>query len=125
MVWTPLVVLTSPIIAFLFASSTEQAIITTLLLWVVSCPCSLLLASPVPHAAALTTASSFGLIARGGDILESAAEVQLALLDKTGTLTSGRPTISRIFIAEDEDESRILRIAAGLESRSNLSLIHI
>ena len=119
LVWTPLVVLTSPIIAFLFASSTEQAIITTLLLWVVSCPCSLLLASPVPHAAALTTASSFGLIARGGDILESAAEVQLALLDKTGTLTSGRPTISRIFTAVDEDESRILRIAAGLESRSN------
>jgi len=119
LVWTPLVVLTAPIIAFLFAPSTEQAIITTLLLWVVSCPCSLLLASPVPHAAALTTASSFGLIARGGDILESAAEVQLALLDKTGTLTSGRPTITRIFIAKDEDESRILRIAAGLESRSN------
>ena len=119
LVWTPLVVFASPIIGFLFTSSTEQAILTTLLLWVVSCPCSLLLASPVPHAAALTTASGFGLIARGGDVLESAAEVKLALLDKTGTLTSGRPTISGISVASGEDESRVLRIAAGLEARSN------
>ena len=119
LIWTPMVVFAAPIIGFLFTGSTEQAILTTLLLWVVSCPCSLLLASPVPHAAALTTASSFGLIARGGDVLESAAEVQLALLDKTGTLTSGRPTISGISVAKGEDVSRALRIAAGLEVRSN------
>ena len=119
LVWTPLVVFSSPVIGFLFTNSTEQAILTTLLLWVVSCPCSLLLASPVPHAAALTTASGFGLIARGGDVLESAAEVKIALLDKTGTLTSGRPTISGIHVAKGEDESRVLRIAAGLEARSN------
>ncbi|RAH05089.1 MAG: hypothetical protein CMA00_004790 [Methanobacteriota archaeon] len=119
LVWTPLVVLAAPIVGFLFTSTTEQAILTTLLLWVVSCPCSLLLASPVPHAAALTTASSFGLIARGGDVLESAAEVDLALLDKTGTLTSGRPTISEINVAKGEDKQRAVRIAAGLELRSN------
>ena len=117
--WTPLVVFASPVIGFLFTNSTEQAILTTLLLWVVSCPCSLLLASPVPHAAALTTASGFGLIARGGDVLESAAEVRIALLDKTGTLTSGRPTISGISVAKGQQESRALRIAAGLEARSN------
>ena len=119
LVWTPLGVFASPVIGFLFTNSTEQAILTTLLLWVVSCPCSLLLASPVPHAAALTTASGFGLIARGGDVLESAAEVKIAILDKTGTLTSGRPTISGISVAKGEEESRVLRIAAGLEARSN------
>ena len=119
LIWTPLVVFLAPIVGFLFTSSTEQAILTTLLLWVVSCPCSLLLASPIPHAAALTAASSFGLIARGGDILESAAELQLALLDKTGTLTSGQPTISNIYVAKGVDESRVLRIAAGLETKSN------
>ena len=119
LIWTPMVVFAAPIIGFLFTGTTEQAILTTLLLWVVSCPCSLLLASPVPHAAALTTASSFGLIARGGDVLESAAEVELALLDKTGTLTSGQPTISAITVSSGEDESRALRIAAGLEARSN------
>ena len=41
-----------------------------------------------------------GLIARGGDILESAADVELALLDKTGTLTTGNPTISSIIVVE-------------------------
>ncbi|MEC7756642.1 MAG: cation-translocating P-type ATPase [Candidatus Thermoplasmatota archaeon] len=120
LIWTPLVVFASPAIGFLFyPSSPEQAILTTLLLWVVSCPCSLLLASPVPHAAALTTASSFGLIARGGDVLESAAEIEIALLDKTGTLTTGNPTISNIFVVKGETEERVLRITAGLESRSN------
>ncbi len=118
--WTPLVVFAAPIIGFLtHPGSVEQAILTTLLLWVVSCPCSLLLASPVPHAVALTSASSFGLIARGGDILESAADVQLALLDKTGTLTTGNPTISSIIVADRETEERVLGIAAGLEVRSN------
>lgn len=119
LIWTPLVVIASPIIAFAFAGPTEQAVLTTLLLWVVSCPCSLLLASPVPHAAALTTASSFGLIARGGDVLESASEVELAMLDKTGTLTSGKPTISGISPAKGESEDSALAIAAGIEIRSN------
>ena len=120
LLWTPLVVFAAPVIGLLaHPGSTEQAILTTLLLWVVSCPCSLLLASPVPHAVALTSASSFGLIARGGDVLESAADVQLALLDKTGTLTTGNPTISSIIVIEGETEERVLAIAAGLEARSN------
>lgn len=117
--WTPMVLLIAPVISFLFTTSTEQAILTTLLLWVVSCPCSLLLASPVPHAAALSTASSMGLIARGGDILESAAEIKLAILDKTGTLTSGIPTISGITIVDGEDEESILELSSGLEIRSS------
>ena len=120
LMWTPVVVIVAPVIGFLtHPASIEQAILTTLLLWVVSCPCSLLLASPVPHAVALTSASSFGLIARGGDILESAADVQLALLDKTGTLTTGNPTISGIIVVDGETEERVLGIAAGLEERSN------
>jgi len=117
--WTPLVVVAAPIIGLLFTETLKQAILTTLLLWVVSCPCSLLLASPVPHAAALTTASSFGLIARGGGVLESAAGVNLVLLDKTGTLTSGKPRLVDLITDEGIDEEKVLRIAAGLEVRSN------
>ena len=119
LIWTPLVVIASPVFALLIFGATKQAVLTTLLLWVVSCPCSLLLASPVPHAAALTTASAFGLIARGGDVLESASEVELAMLDKTGTLTSGKPTISQIYVSKGEDEDNALSIAAGIEARSN------
>ena len=118
-VWVPLVMLGAPAIAFLAYGVTSEAILITLLLWVVSCPCSLLLAAPVPHAAALSSASASGLVARGGDVLEAAAGVNLALLDKTGTLTSGRPRMTGLTVSEHENEYRVLQIAAGLEQRSN------
>ena len=118
-IWVPLVMLGSPFIGYLVYGATSQAILTTLLLWVVSCPCSLLLAAPVPHAAALSAASASGLVARGGDVLEAAAGVELALLDKTGTLTSGSPRMTGITVGEDENDYRALQIAAGLEQRSN------
>ena len=118
-IWVPLVMIGAPAIGFLVAGTTSEAILVTLLLWVVSCPCSLLLAAPVPHAAALSAASSSGLVARGGDVLEAAAGVELALLDKTGTLTSGQPRMTGLFVSEEENELRALQIAAGLEQRSN------
>jgi len=118
-IWVPLVMIGAPVIGFLVAGTTSEAIMYTLLLWVVSCPCSLLLAAPVPHAAALSAASASGLVARGGDVLEAAAGVELALLDKTGTLTSGQPRMTGLFVSEEENEYRALQIAAGLEQRSN------
>jgi heavy metal translocating P-type ATPase len=118
-IWVPLVMIGAPVIGFLVAGTTSEAILVTLLLWVVSCPCSLLLAAPVPHAAALSAASASGLVARGGDVLEAAAGVELALLDKTGTLTSGQPRMTGLFVSEEENEYRTLQIAAGLEQRSN------
>ena len=93
--------------------------VTTLVLWVVSCPCALLLAAPVPHATALSAASASGLVARGGDILESAASIELALLDKTGTLTTGRPKIGDFVCVSNQDKDNILAIVSALEKRSN------
>lgn len=118
-IWVPLVMIGAPAIGFLVAGATSEAVLVTLLLWVVSCPCSLLLAAPVPHAAALSAASASGLVARGGDVLEAAAGVDLALLDKTGTLTSGQPRMTGLFVSDEENEYRALQIAAGLEQRSN------
>ena len=68
-IWVPLVLIGSPFIGYLVYGATSQALLTTLLLWVVSCPCSLLLAAPVPHAAALSAASAAGVVERGGDVL--------------------------------------------------------
>ncbi len=117
--WVPVVLFGAPIIAWLAYGATQETILTTLLLWVVSCPCALLLASPIPHAAALSHASSQGIVARGGDVLEKAARVNLVLLDKTGTLTSGRPSLHSIVTTKGVDAQRSLRLAAGLEVRSN------
>lgn len=113
-IWVPLVLIGSAI----YGAATGD-IVGMLVLWVVSCPCSLLLAAPVPHATALSSASASGLVARGGDVIEAAAGIELALLDKTGTLTSGRPRLVSIAVAGDETEESALRIAAGLEQRSN------
>ena len=113
-IWVPLVLVGSAIYGVISGD-----IVGMLVLWVVSCPCALLLAAPVPHATALSSASGIGLVARGGDVIEAAAGIELALLDKTGTLTSGRPRLVSIAVAGDETEESALRIAAGLEQRSN------
>ena len=117
--WVPVVLFGAPIIAWITYGATEQTILTTLLLWVVSCPCALLLASPIPHAAALSHASSQGIVARGGDVLENAARINLVLLDKTGTLTSGHPSLHSVVTTKGVKIERCLRLAAGLEARSN------
>ena len=112
--WVPLVLVGAPLIGLMTGN-----LRMTLLLWVVACPCSLLLAAPVPHAAALSTASLSGVVARGGDALEAAARIDLALLDKTGTLTSGHPRLDEIILLKGQKRSSVLKLAAGLEQRSN------
>lgn len=113
-IWVPFVLISAPFIGFITGN-----LFNTLILWVVSCPCSLLLASPVPHATALSVASQSGLVARGGDVLETAAGIDLALFDKTGTLTTGKSTLKEIYTIENFDEDKALIIASGLEKKSN------
>ena len=90
-----------------------------LLLWVVACPCALLLAAPVPHAAALANSAQMGAIARGGDVLERLAKVNHVFLDKTGTLTSGKPSIGKVVMAKGRRREASVALAAGIEARSS------
>lgn len=114
--WVP-VVLIGAIFAWMLQPGSDWKII--LLLWVVACPCALLLASPVPHAASLSQASKSGAIARGGDVMEALAKVNLALLDKTGTLTSGKPRVGQITLSKGRRRDSAIALAAGLEVSSN------
>lgn len=113
-IWVPFVLISAPFVGLITGN-----LFNTLILWVVSCPCSLLLASPVPHATALSVASQSGLVARGGDVLETAAGIDLALFDKTGTLTTGKSTLKEIYTIRNFDEDKALIIASGLEKKSN------
>ena len=90
-----------------------------LLLWVVACPCALLLAAPVPHAAALANSAHMGAIARGGNVLERLARVNHVFLDKTGTLTSGKPSIGKVVMAKGRRRDASVALAAGIEARSS------
>ena len=115
-IWVPLV-LFGAFAVWYFAFPDDWKII--LLLWVVSCPCALLLATPVPHAAALSNAAQSGAVVRGGDALERMANVNHILLDKTGTLTSGKPKIGNIVLGKGRRMKSALQVMMGLEARSN------
>ncbi len=115
-IWVPLV-LFGAFAVWYFMFPEDWKII--LLLWVVSCPCALLLATPVPHAAALSNAAHQGVIVRGGDALERMAKVNHVLLDKTGTLTSGRPTVGEVVLGKQRRRDSALKVMMGLESRSS------
>ena len=116
-IWVPIVLFGAVVIwYFMFPTSNWKII---LLLWVVACPCALLLAAAMPHAAALSRASRMGAIVRGGNILERMSKVNHVLLDKTGTLTSGKPTISSVTVAKGRQRKASLALAGGLEKRSS------
>ena len=115
-IWIP-IVLTGAIVIWYFLFPDDWKKI--LLIWVVACPCALLLATPVPHAAALSRAAHFGAIARGGDVIERLSKVNHVLLDKTGTLTSGKPRLGEVIMANGRQLSSALKLAGGLEARSS------
>ncbi|KAL7186991.1 hypothetical protein ACSBR1_037126 [Camellia fascicularis] len=81
---------------------------------VVSCPCALGLATPTAILVGTSLGAKQGLLIRGGDVLERLAGVDLVALDKTGTLTEGKPSVSALATLVHE-ESEILQIAAAVE----------
>jgi len=115
-IWVP-IVLAGAVAIWYFLFPNDWKVI--LLIWVVACPCALLLATPVPHAAALSRSAHFGAIARGGDVIERLSKVNHILLDKTGTLTSGRPRLGEVIMAKGRQYSGALKLAGGLEARSS------
>ncbi|GAA3872457.1 heavy metal translocating P-type ATPase [Celeribacter arenosi] len=85
---------------------------------VVATPCPLILAVPVALVAGLSRAAHFGVLIKGAGPLETMARVRTLILDKTGTLTDGRPQIVEIISHEGMEEDEILRLAAALDQAS-------
>ena len=121
-IWVPIVLFGAVAVWYFVFPTSDWKII--LLLWVVACPCALLLAAAMPHAASLSRASRMGAIVKGGDILERLSKVNHVLLDKTGTLTSGKPTIGEVTIAKGKQRIATLGLAGGLEQRSSHPYAH-
>ena len=115
-IWVPLV-LFGAVGVYWFVFPSDWKIV--LLLWVVACPCALLLAAPVPHAASLARSAHIGAIARGGNVLDRLSKVNHVLLDKTGTLTSGKPSMGEIIMAKGRRRDASIALAAGIEARSS------
>ncbi|KAA5825482.1 heavy metal translocating P-type ATPase [Saccharopolyspora hirsuta] len=85
---------------------------------VVATPCPLLLAVPVAVASGMSRASRIGVIIRDGAALENLGRAETAVLDKTGTLTAGRPTVLDVVPAPGGDAEEVLRLAASLDQMS-------
>jgi len=84
----------------------------------IGCPCALVISTPAAIAAALSAGARRGLLLKGGAVLEQLGKVNQVALDKTGTLTEGRPKVTDI-VALGRTEDEVLRLAAALEAGSS------
>lgn len=85
---------------------------------VVATPCPLLLAAPIAIVAGISRAAKRGIIVKGGGALEGLGSASTLLMDKTGTLTTGRPRVERVAVAPGGDPDVVLGVAASVEQAS-------
>jgi len=115
------IVMTIALIAFgvwmIAGKGLEFSLTTGIAVLVISCPCALGLATPVAIMVATGRGARMGVLFKNAEALENLHAVDTVVLDKTGTLTSGKPAVTDVLPASD-DEHRLLLIAASLEARS-------
>ena len=105
------------IIWLVIGNDIAQAMNYAVSVLVISCPCSLGLATPVAIMAATGRGAGMGILYKDAEALQKAQEVNCVLLDKTATLTEGKPQVTDFVCLGDEEEVR--SIAGGIESLSN------
>ena len=93
------------------------ALVTMMTVLIIACPCALGLATPISIMAGIGKAAEHGILIRNGDALQLAGKLTVVVLDKTGTITEGRPEVSQI-LSLNESEEVLLALAAGLEKSS-------
>jgi len=120
--YTPAVIALAVAIAFippvLMSAPFGTWFYRALVLLVISCPCALVISTPVSVVSAIAAAARKGVLIKGGVHLERMGVVRCVAFDKTGTLTKGAPHVVEVVPLNDTAAEEILEIAAGLEARS-------
>jgi Cu+-exporting ATPase len=109
------------------AHSISLALANTVAVLVIACPCAMGLAVPAALTVAVGRGAQLGVLFKGGEALERLSHLDVIVLDKTGTLTVGRPVLEAIHLAGSPPgykENVLLRMAAAAEERSNHPLAH-
>ncbi|HSR23696.1 MAG TPA: copper-translocating P-type ATPase, partial [Candidatus Eisenbacteria bacterium] len=99
------------------APSLAYAVIAFVTVLIIACPCALGLATPTSLTVGIGKAAQHGVLIRSGDALQTATRLRAVVLDKTGTITRGRPSLTDV-VAGSMDESEVLRLAAAVERAS-------
>ncbi len=102
----------------IFGGPVREWIVRALTLLVVSCPCALVISTPVAIVAAIGNAAKSGILIKGGANLEMLGGVSIVAFDKTGTLTTGKPTVTEVIPFNSHAEREIMTVAAAIECRS-------
>lgn len=120
--YTPAVVVATVLIAvvppLMFGGEWHTWIYRGLVLLVVSCPCALVIATPVTMVSALGGAANAGVLIKGGRYLEAAADLRTVVWDKTGTLTQGTFSVDGVFAMPEVDPREVIELAALAEMQS-------
>ncbi len=94
------------------------AIITTMTVLIIACPCALGLATPISIMVGIGKAAELGVLIRNGEALQAASKISTVVLDKTGTITQGTPTVTDVATVSSVNEEKVLQLAASLEQGS-------
>ena len=121
-IYTPAVFLLAVLVAvlppLLMAQSWQEWIYKALVMLVIACPCALVISTPVTIVSGLASAARKGILIKGGAFLEAGRSMKVLALDKTGTLTYGKPAQTDFFVLSGNDK-HIHEIAISLAARSD------
>jgi len=94
------------------------AVIVAVTTLIIACPCALGMATPMSLTTGVGKGAENGILIRSGDALQIASQLRSVILDKTGTITWGKPVLTDVLVADRVDEGELLRLAAAVERAS-------